>query len=90
MIFVFCLSARSVFDLSLIHIFCDFADAMGLDRFFYTGHSHGAGIGWHLCMNHPDRLRGFFASGSGPQRKDGKPTGSARMDTCLLYTSRGV
>ena len=37
------------------------ADAMGIDKFFYTGHSHGAGIGWHLCMNHPERLRGFFA-----------------------------
>ena len=53
----------------------DFADAMGIEKFFYTGHSHGAGIGWHLCMNHPDRLRGFFASGSGPHLKDGKPTG---------------
>ena len=33
----------------------DFADAMGIEKFFYTGHSHGAGIGWHLCMNHPLR-----------------------------------
>ena len=32
-------------------------------------------------MNHPERLRGFFASGSGPHLKDGKPTGAARMDT---------
>lgn len=23
----------------------DFADAMGIEKFFYTGHSHGAGIG---------------------------------------------
>ena len=66
----------------------DFADAMGIEKFFYTGHSHGAGIGWHLCMNHPDRLRGFFASGSGPHLKDGKPTGSARMDTITAAKSR--
>ena len=66
----------------------DFADAMGIEKFFYTGHSHGAGIGWHLCMNHPDRLRGFFASGSGPHLKDGKPTGSARMDTINAAKSR--
>jgi len=26
----------------------DFADAMGIDKFFYTGVSHGAGIGWYL------------------------------------------
>ena len=66
----------------------DFADAMGIEKFFYAGHSHGAGIGWHLCMNHPDRLRGFFASGSGPHLKDGKPTGSARMDTINAAKSR--
>lgn len=66
----------------------DFADAMGIDRFFYTGHSHGAGVGWHLCLNHADRLRGFFASGSGPHRKDGKPTGAARMETINAAQSR--
>lgn len=44
----------------------DFADAMGIEKFFYTGHSHGAGIGWHLCMNHPDRLRGFLPAGVVP------------------------
>lgn len=60
---------------------CDFADAMGIDKFFYTGHSHGAGIGWHICKNHPERLLGFFASGCGPHKKDGQETGSARMQT---------
>lgn len=60
---------------------CDFADAMGIDRFFYTGHSHGAGIGWHLCVNHAERLLGFFASGCGPHKKDGQETGNARMLT---------
>lgn len=67
---------------------CDFADAMGIDKFFYTGHSHGAGIGWHLCLNHPERLRGFFASACGPHKKDGKPTGGARMETIQAAASR--
>jgi pimeloyl-ACP methyl ester carboxylesterase len=60
---------------------CDFADAMGIDKFFYTGHSHGAGIGWTICMNHPERLHAFFGSGAGPHKKDGKKTGSARLET---------
>lgn len=67
---------------------CDFADAMGIEKFFYTGHSHGAGIGWHLCMNHAERLRGFFASGSGPHKKDGQATGGARMETINAAKSR--
>lgn len=67
---------------------CDFADAMGIDKFFYTGHSHGAGIGWHLCLNHADRLRGFFASACGPHKKDGQATGGARMETINAAKTR--
>lgn len=67
---------------------CDFADAMGIDKFFYTGHSHGAGIGWHLCKNHAERLLGFFASGCGPHKKDGQATGNARMQTIEAASSR--
>jgi pimeloyl-ACP methyl ester carboxylesterase len=59
----------------------DFADAMGIDRFYYTGYSHGAGIGWHICMNYPERLRAFFPIVGGPHKKDGQETGSARMNT---------
>jgi len=66
---------------------CDFADAMGIGKFFYTGHSHGAGIGWHLCVNHPERVIAFFASGCGPHRKDGQVTGGARMQTILAASS---
>ena len=39
-------------------------------------------------MNHSERLRGFFASGSGPHLKDGKPTGAARMETINAAKSR--
>jgi len=67
---------------------CDFADAMGIGRFFYTGHSHGSGIGWHLCVNHPERVIGFFASGCGPHKKDGLETGTARMATINAAASR--
>lgn len=58
---------------------CDFADAMGIDRFYYTGVSHGAGIGWHICINHPQRVKAFFSIVGGPHSKDGQETGSARM-----------
>lgn len=59
----------------------DFADTMGIEKFFYTGFSHGAGIGWHLCRMEPDRLRGFFSLAGGPHKKDGQKTSSARMAT---------
>lgn len=60
---------------------CDFADAMGIDKFFYGGISHGSGIGWHICRLHPERLIGFFAGVPGPHSKDGHDTGEARMET---------
>ncbi|MGG4554617.1 alpha/beta fold hydrolase [Paenibacillus sp. FSL W8-0186] len=67
---------------------CDFADFMGIQSFFYTGYSHGAGIGWHLCMNHPERLRAFFPIVGGPHKRDGQETGSARMNTIMAAESR--
>ena len=42
------------------------ADKLKIDKFFYMGASHGAGIGWHLCINHPDRVKGFIACVPGP------------------------
>lgn len=58
---------------------CDFADTMGIDRFFYGGISHGAGIGWYLCRYHAERVRGFFSIVGGPHSKDGAETGEERM-----------
>lgn len=58
---------------------CDFADAFGIDRFFYTGQSDGAGVGWHLCVNHPERLVGFAGISAGPHsRRFGKNSTSRR------------
>lgn len=60
---------------------CDFADAMGIDKFFYGGISHGSGIGWYIARRHPERLIGFFAGVPGPHSRDGHDTGEARMMT---------
>ena len=42
------------------------ADSLGLDRFFYLGASHGAGIGWHLLWRYPERVKAFVAVVPGP------------------------
>ena len=42
------------------------ADTLGIDRFFYMGASHGAGVGWHLALRHPERVRAFVAAVPGP------------------------
>jgi len=67
----------------------DFADAMGIDKFFYTGVSHGAGIGWYLCCYHPERIRAFISVVGGPHRKiPGEETSPARMATIRAAQSR--
>ena len=47
-----------------------FADKLGIDRFVYSGASHGAGTGWHLVLNHPERVICFFAVVAGPHNID--------------------
>ena len=47
-----------------------FADKMGIDRFVYSGASHGAGCGWALLKNHPERVICFFAVVPGPHSLD--------------------
>lgn len=47
-----------------------FADKMGIDKFVYSGASHGAGSGWHLVLNHPERVICFFAVVCGPHNID--------------------
>ena len=37
----------------------DFAKTMGIERFYYTGISHGNAAGWYLAFFHPECLRGF-------------------------------
>jgi pimeloyl-ACP methyl ester carboxylesterase len=42
------------------------ARARGVDRFIYTGVSHGAGVGWNVALLHPEALRAFVAVVGGP------------------------
>jgi pimeloyl-ACP methyl ester carboxylesterase len=53
------------------------ADRLGIDRFVYTGVSHGAGIGWHLARRHPDRLRALVCVVGTPHDRDGDTSSSA-------------
>ncbi|MCH5287046.1 MAG: alpha/beta hydrolase [Christensenellaceae bacterium] len=47
-----------------------FADKMGIGQFDYMGASHGAGVGWHLTLRHPDRVQAFIAVVAGPHSLD--------------------
>ena len=42
------------------------ADRLGIERFIYMGASHGAGLGWHLNLRHPERVKAFLAMVPGP------------------------
>ena len=42
------------------------ADKLHIDKFFYMGASHGAGVGWHLMLLAPSRIKGFIACVPGP------------------------
>ena len=42
------------------------ADALGIGQFSYMGASHGAGVGWHLALRYPERVRAFVAAVPGP------------------------
>ena len=48
----------------------ELADQLGFDKFTYMGASHGAGLGWHLVLNHPDRVNAFVAVVPGPHSID--------------------
>lgn len=48
-----------------------FADARGVDRFIYTGASHGAGIGWYIAMRRPERLKAFVSVVGAPHDRYG-------------------
>ncbi|MFS0734607.1 alpha/beta hydrolase [Microbacterium sp. 1P10UB] len=56
---------------------CRVADALGIDRFVYTGVSHGAGIGWHLARRHPERLAALISVVGAPHDRAGGTASSA-------------
>jgi len=58
----------------------EFARIKGIKKFLYTGQSHGAGIGWHLALRHPEVLVGFVALVGGPHSRKGGETSPARLE----------
>ena len=76
---VFCLTLRgfapssyvtedysdSWYDVFADDVIC-LADSLGIGRFCYMGASHGAGVGWHLLLRHPERVTAFIAVVPGP------------------------
>ncbi len=64
------------------------ADKMKVDKFFYMGASHGAGVGWHLCLNHPDRVKGFIACVPGPHSLEEGTMSLRQMDLSGMIKER--
>jgi pimeloyl-ACP methyl ester carboxylesterase len=60
--------------------------ALGFSRFIYTGSSHGAGVGWHLALRHPEVLRAFVSVAGAP--KDRTATRS-REEIQAIARARG-
>lgn len=56
---------------------CRVADQLGVDKFVYTGVSHGAGIGWHLARRHPERLLALVSVVGAPHDRAGGTSSSA-------------
>lgn len=50
---------------------CGFADALKIDRFIYTGISHGGGIGWYIAQRHPERLKALISVAGTPHERFG-------------------
>ena len=66
---------------------CEVAKALGIDKFIYTGLSHGAGVGWHILKNQSEVLLGFAGLVGGPHKRDGIETGAARQRTIEAASS---
>lgn len=73
-----------------------FANRMEIEKFAYSGASHGAGTGWHVALNYPERLHCFFAAVPGPHNiDDGKASfrtlnmqGKETVPHCFRYPSK--
>lgn len=59
-----------------------FAEALGIDRFYYTGVSHGNAAGWYIAFHRPELLRGFVCCDGIPryQAPNAAPRGSKRPE----------
>lgn len=46
-----------------------FAQAIGAERFIYTGNSHGSVAGWYLARHHPEVLKGLISVSGTPHTR---------------------
>lgn len=70
-----------------------FARALGVSRFIYTGVSHGAGVGWNLVLMHPEAIRAFVGIVGGPHdrsRPRVRGMGLARVPMYVVPTDDPV
>ncbi|MBB2914058.1 pimeloyl-ACP methyl ester carboxylesterase [Streptosporangium becharense] len=54
----------------------ELATVLGIERFHYTGGSHGGGVGWYLAERHPHRLDGYIGVVSGPHDRENDTSSS--------------
>jgi pimeloyl-ACP methyl ester carboxylesterase len=62
-----------------------FARALGVSRFIYTGISHGAGVGWNLVLMHPEAIRAFVGIVGGPHDRSKPRTRGMGMASVPMY-----
>jgi pimeloyl-ACP methyl ester carboxylesterase len=69
----------------LLHIWADdvyeLTRQLGIDRFVYTGFSHGGGVGWYLARKYPEALRAFISVAGNPHDRSGGDSSRARLRT---------
>jgi len=73
----------------------DFADAMGIDKFYYTGISHGNWAGWYIAFNHPERLKAFvcvdgIAQFRSPDKEHKRPVPPQSVDFSKFVGNRNA
>ncbi|XP_004494577.1 epoxide hydrolase 1 [Cicer arietinum] len=73
----------SISNYTIIHLVNDIVgviDALGVDKVFLVGHDWGAGVGWHLCLFHPERVKAYVALSVpyAPRNPKVKPLDAAR------------
>jgi pimeloyl-ACP methyl ester carboxylesterase len=66
------------------------ADALGLDRFTYVGHSMGGGIGMQLGLEHADRLNKLVLVAPIPSGGTKPPVGQEAAAQALRERNRGL
>ena len=68
-------------------IYC-FSRELGLGKFIYVGVSHGAGVGWHLVLAHPEVIKGFVSIVGAPHDRAGGSTSEARRRQIEAWGNR--